>query len=92
MPTAPVSVRIDESIKSDLLEICEKTGRSQSQHIEHAIADHVKREKEFISMVQQGQNSNQFAEHDEVDNWLASWATDNELDPPRPRSTRPRSK
>ena len=86
MATAPVSVRIDESIKSDLIELCEKTNRSQTQHIQQAIADHVAREKAFINMVQEGRNSKQYIEHGQVDKWLASWGTENEIAPPKPRT------
>ena len=86
MPKVLVSAKIDEDDKEGLAEIAKITNRSQNQHIARAVHDHVMREKEFIAMVQAGQNATEFAEHDKVDNWLASWGTENELDPPKPRS------
>ena len=86
MATVNISAMIDESDKLELSKIAKKTGRSQNQHIARAIHDHIMRENSFMEMVQEGQSATEFVEHNEVDSWLASWGTENELDAPKTKS------
>lgn len=83
MPNISISASIPEEDKLALAEIAEKTNRSQNQHIVRAIHDHVERERQFIAMVEEGQNATEFADHSNVREWLSSWGTDNELEPPK---------
>ncbi len=87
MPTAPLNARIDQSIKDDLLAVCERTQRSQSYHTEKALAEYVAREKEFRALIQEGLDAadrGECVEHDRVMEWLESWGTDDELPLPKP--------
>lgn len=83
METVKISAAIAEEDKVGLSELAKITGRSQNQHIARAIHDHVMREKSFIKMVQEGRDSKKYVDHNVVDNWLASWGTENELEAPK---------
>ena len=87
MPTASLSARIDQTVKDDLLAVCERSNRSQSYHTERAIAEYVAREKQFDALIQQGideADKGLFVEHDRVMEWLDSWGADHELPMPAP--------
>jgi len=85
MSTAHLSTRIEKSVKDDLLEACRRTRRSQSYYTEKALAAYLAWEKEYIRQVQEGidaANRGEMIDDEEIDEWLSSWGTENELDPP----------
>lgn len=86
MESVQISASIPKAAKEALAEISRKTRRSQNQHIARAIEDHVKREQAFISQVDEGKNSLEFATHSSVENWLDSWGDEKEL--PVPSTTK----
>lgn len=85
MPTVSLNVRIEKSVKGDLLDVCRRTHRPQSYCIEKALADFIAREKKSIRCVQEGidaANRGEMIDDEEIDKWLSSWGTENELGHP----------
>ena len=82
-----VSIRLSEEVIASLDKLAKITDRSKSWLMGHAIEQYVKHEawqieaiESTLSKVQQGEAK--FAAHDEVREWLLSWGTEDEMEPP----------
>lgn len=85
MSTVLISAQIEKSIKDDLRELCKRTHRSQSDCVGKALADFLAREREHTERVQEGidaANRGEMIDDETIDEWLSSWGTENELQPP----------
>lgn len=88
MATA-TSIKLDEALKGRIQHLAETRRRTSHWIMREAIAQYVDREEKREALRQdtlkawdEFQATGLHATADEVDKWLASWGTDNELPPP----------
>jgi RHH-type rel operon transcriptional repressor/antitoxin RelB len=84
-----LTFRVDEQIKEDLESLAEATQRSKSFLASEALKDYLAREAWQVAHVKEGMrqaDEGLTVPHEEVDAWMASMGTRNEL--PRPKAKR----
>jgi len=88
MATA-TSIKLDDALKGRIQHLAEARRRTAHWIMREAIAQYVDREEKREALRQDTltawddfQATGQHATADEVDRWLASWGTDNELPAP----------
>lgn len=88
MSKGTVSVRLDQVTLDRLGAIAQATGRSRGALMSHAIARYAESESWQVGAVQEAMDDlsrgdADLMEYTKVAEWLESWGTDGELDPPR---------
>lgn len=84
-----LTFRVDEQIKEDLESLSEATQRSKSFLASEALKDYLAREAWQVAHIKEGMrqaDEGLTVPHEEVDAWMASMGTRNEL--PRPKAKR----
>jgi RHH-type transcriptional regulator, rel operon repressor / antitoxin RelB len=84
-----LTFRVDEQIKEDLESLAEATQRSKSFLASEALKDYLAREAWQVAHIKEGMrqaDEGLTVPHEEVDAWMASMGTRNEL--PRPKAKR----
>lgn len=83
------SIKLDEDMKGRVRELADARKRSPHWIMREAIAQYVEREEkretlrhETLQAWEEFQNTGLHATAEEVDRWLESWGTDNELAAP----------
>lgn len=86
------SIKLDEELKGRVQQIAEARRRSAHWIMREAISEYVDREerrealrRETLEAWDEFQANGAHATAEEVDTWLASWGTDNELPAPECR-------
>ncbi|MBF0605125.1 MAG: ribbon-helix-helix protein, CopG family [Nitrospirae bacterium] len=85
----PLSVRINDDLKDGLSKLVESTERTQSFLTNEALRQYLEQEAWQIQAIQEvvqeveTASEDDFIEHEKVDNWLASWGSENEMELPR---------
>lgn len=87
MPKGTVSVRLDDTTLERLGAIAKATGRSRGALMSHAIARYAESEAWQVAAIQDAMaelkaGEAELIEHARVAEWLDSWGSDAELDPP----------
>jgi predicted transcriptional regulator len=84
-PSATFTVRVDEADKKRLEALARATGRSRSFLAAEAIAEYLAVNEWQIEAIQTAMAETERGEtvpHEAVREWVASWDTDQELEPP----------
>lgn len=88
-PVRPVAIKIDPEIKERVKRLAEARHRTPHWLMREAISQYVDREEKREAFRQDGlkawreyQETGLHATAEEVEAWLASWGTDNELPAP----------
>lgn len=83
-----VSIRLEDEVILDLDKLSKITERSKAWLMGKAVEQYIENEswqiksiEKTLQKVKNGQAK--FANHDAVSQWLNSWGTDNELQPPQ---------
>ena len=83
-----VSIRLDEDVLKKLDMMSKAADRSRAWLMSQAVKQYVEHEawqveaiKKALDKLESGKA--EFANHDDVAQWLASWGTDNETEPPQ---------
>lgn len=87
IPAVTLSVRISPKMRHQLNELADATGRTKSylaaEAIEHYLAMQAWQVQAIESAVKKADSQSAcFVSHDEVANWVASWDSDSEQEPP----------
>ncbi|MGY6663231.1 MAG: CopG family ribbon-helix-helix protein [Glycocaulis sp.] len=87
--TSPTSIKLDDDMKGRVQDLARIRKRSSHWIMREAISQYVEREEKrealrqaTIDAWEEFQASGQQATAEEVDEWLASWGTDNERPAP----------
>lgn len=83
-----LSIRVQPEIRDQLEELADATGRTKSflaaEAIECYIATHAWQVRSIEKAIKKADNKKtKFVEHRKVTNWLNSWGTEEEQEPPR---------
>lgn len=87
--TSPLSVRISDDMKDDLSKLVESTGETKSFLTNDALRQYLEQKTWQIRAIQETvpeaetASGEDFIEHEKVDDWLASWGSEDEMEPPR---------
>jgi predicted transcriptional regulator len=86
-PAVTLSVRVPSEARDQLEELAHATGRTKSflaaEAIEHYLATHAWQVKAIEKSVKKANSKTaKFVEHQAVSDWLHSWGTKEEQDPP----------
>jgi predicted transcriptional regulator len=83
------SIKLDEELKARVQQLAETRRRTSHWIMREAIAEYVIREEtrdafrqDTLKAWEEFQTTGLHATADEVDKWLSSWGTENELPPP----------
>ena len=86
---SPTSLKLDDELKGRVQQLAEVRRRSSHWIMREAIAQYVEREEKREALRQQTLNawdefqvSGPHVTGDEVENWLSTWGTDDELPTP----------
>jgi len=87
-PAVTLSVRVPSEARDQLEELAHATGRTKSflaaEAIEYYLAMQAWQVKAIEKSVKKANSkSAKFLEHDKISNWLNSWGTDKEQEPPK---------
>lgn len=89
LPAKPMSVKIDAETRARIEHLAEARHRSTHWIMREAISQYVEREEkreifrqDVIKAWDEYQETGMYAAAGEVDAWLESWGSDNELPPP----------
>ncbi len=80
-----ITIRVAKTVKDRLENLAKETKRSKSSLAAEGISNFVDLEERQIAGIKKALNSidrGLGATHDEVEAWVASWDTDDELPPP----------
>ncbi len=88
MSTTTLTIRIDEQTKDRLDKLAKSTARSKSYLVSNAIEEYLSinewQIQELVKTIKKADSPNaKFVDHVKVVEWLDSWGTDNELEPPK---------
>ncbi|MDA0240897.1 MAG: CopG family transcriptional regulator [Proteobacteria bacterium] len=81
-----ITVRVSQSVKNRLEDLAEETKRSKSSLAAEGIAAFIELEERQIEGIKKALTSLDQGfgvAHDEVETWIASWDTDDELPTPK---------
>lgn len=87
MATATLTVQLSEDDRERLEALAEATGRSESSLAAEAVSEYLSVQEWQVSAIREAIGSldrEGGIAHAEVRNWIESWDTDAELDPPKP--------
>ena len=87
MTTATLTVPLSEVDKERLEALAEATGRSESLLAAEAVSEYLALREWQVSAIEAGIASLEREggiAHEAVRNWIESWGTEHELDPPKP--------
>lgn len=87
MATAALTVQLSQVDKGRLEALAEATGRSESLLAAEAVSEYLALQEWQVSAIEAGIVSldrEGGIAHAAVRNWIDSWDTDDELDPPKP--------
>ena len=87
MAAATLTVQLNEVDKERLEALAEATGRSESLLAAEAVSEYLALQEWQVSAIETGIASldrEGGIAHAAVRNWIESWDTDEEVDPPRP--------
>ena len=90
MTAATLTVQLSEVDKERLEALAEATGRSESLLAAEAVTEYLALQEWQVSAIEAGIVSLDCEggiAHAAVRNWIESWDTDEELDPPKPSRT-----
>jgi len=85
MATTQFSMRITDELKQSLEIISKISHRSQSQIATKAISEYVEKNEWKLKAIQEAKNEADkgvFISQEAIVDWLDSWGTENELQPP----------
>jgi predicted transcriptional regulator len=85
--TTTLTVQLSEVDKERLEALAEATGRSESLLAAEAVSEYLALQEWQVSAIEAGIASldrEGGIAHEAVRNWIESWGTDDELDPPKP--------
>jgi RHH-type rel operon transcriptional repressor/antitoxin RelB len=85
MATTPFSIRIDDSVRSQLEKICDLTERSKAYVTSKAIEEYVERngwKVEALKRAKAEAEKGEFISHEAMGEWINSLGTDDELPAP----------
>ena len=88
MPSATFTIRVDEADMARLEALARSTGRSRSFLEAEAIAEYLAVNEWQIAGIKAAIDATERGEtipHEAVRDWVASWGTDHELEPPAPK-------
>ena len=84
-----MTVRLTPQTKKKLEDLARNTKRSKSHLASEAIADYIDRNAQQVDEIMRGldemRSGTNSVSQEEVEEWVRSWGTDNEL--PRPKAT-----
>ena len=86
MTSTPFSIRIDDSVRSKLEQICDLTERSKAYITAKAIEEYVERNSWKVQALKKAKddaNKGEFISHGAMKAWVDSLGTDNELPDPQ---------
>lgn len=78
-------IKISPELKDQLKELVQDTGKSEAELVEEALAGYITRQKAIIAKVKEGRaaaDRGELVDQDDVEAWLDSWGTENELPAP----------
>jgi predicted transcriptional regulator len=84
--TAPVSVRLPESLNGQVTEVAAALDRPKSWVIEQAVRDYVATQQWQLAAIDEGiraADAGEVAVHEDVVAWVRSWNSADELPPPK---------
>jgi len=81
-PSATFTIRVDEADKKRLEALARATGHSRSFLAAEAIAEYLAVNDWQIEAIQTETERGETVPHQAVREWVASWNTDRELEPP----------
>jgi RHH-type transcriptional regulator, rel operon repressor / antitoxin RelB len=88
--SATLAVRLSPELRDSLAELARSRGRSEAELAAEAIAAYVEGNtwmvEEIERAVKEADAGGPFVPHEEVEAWVRSWGTENEL--PRPKARR----
>ena len=87
MSSTPFSIRLSDELRESLAAISRISQRSQSQIAAKAIAEYVAKNEWKLKAIQQAKleaDKGLFVSQEATLDWLNSWGTENELQPPLP--------
>ena len=87
MAAATLTVQLSELDKERLEALAEATGRSESLLAAEAVSEYLSLQEWQVSAIEAGIASldrEGGIAHEAVRDWIESWGTDDELDPPKP--------
>jgi len=87
--TVSLSFRVRAEKAEQLDRLAEATDRPRSWLLQQALDSYLELQAWQIAHIKEGieqLDRGEFIPHEEVDAWLESWGTSNELPPPRPRT------
>jgi RHH-type rel operon transcriptional repressor/antitoxin RelB len=90
MPSATLTIRVDEADKQRLEALARSTGRSQSLLAAEAIAEYLAVNEwqiEAIRTAMAEADRGETVPHEAVRKWVESWGADPELNAPTPRKS-----
>lgn len=90
MSTTTLTIRIDEQTKERLDRLAKSTSRSKSYLVANAIEEYLSinewQIQELVKTIEKADSADaKFVDHEKIAEWLDSWGTENELEPPECR-------
>lgn len=89
MSKTMISARIPEKLGEELEALATTTRRSKAYLVTEALEDYIERKarlyREIDEAVKEADDSGKYVSDKDMQAWLASWGTANELPPPRLR-------
>lgn len=79
------TIKISPELKDQLEELVQDTGKSEAELVGEALAGYIARQKAIIAKVKEGRAAaarGELVDQDDVEAWLDSWGTENELPAP----------
>ncbi|MCK9297211.1 MAG: CopG family ribbon-helix-helix protein [Desulfobulbaceae bacterium] len=86
MTTTTISVRLPKELAEQLTSLAQSTKRTKSFCAVEAIKNYLRQEAWQIAAIEEGLRSadaGRMIDHEDVKNWVASWNTSLEKEPPR---------
>ena len=79
------NVTVSKRVKQQLEEFMERTGGSETEIADEALAQYIRFHSRMIEKVEEGRAAarrGEFIDQEDMEAWLDSWGSDNELPPP----------
>ena len=84
--TAPVSVRLPDTLNDQVAELVVALDRPKSWVIEQAVRDYIAVQQWQLAAIDEGiraADAGEVVAHEDVVNWVRSWGRSDELPPPK---------
>ena len=84
--TAPLSVRLPETLNEQVTEVAAALDRPRSWVIEQAVRDYIAMQQWQLAAIDEGiraADAGKVAAHEDVVKWVRSWHSADELPPPK---------